>query len=159
MIIFIESNTSGYGEHILHYCKEQQIDFIFVTDNIKKYSDLDSLKHSMNILSSHELNQQILSGKSSGRLYASTSDSQIFKAFVLSNKKEDTKFVETCRDKLKLQNLLYSNTFFAKRLSINTLDELNLTSLYVVKPNKGTGSMNILIDNGNQLKIDCLELV
>ena len=127
-------------------------------NNIDKYNDLSLLRDEIKIISSDELNYAVSKGRYVDCIYASTSDSGIEKAAELSERQEYLKFIKTCRDKLKLQKLLYGSNFFSRVLTHASLSELDDKKKYVIKPNKGTGSMDISMGIGNSLKNRFIEI-
>ncbi len=169
MIIFIESNTSGTGEYFYKCCLQKKIDFKFLIKSKLKYPWLKKKHYELvDTKSQKKLENKISSILKKNRIsfILSTSDQFIITSNKLNNKfrisKENLKLLEIFKDKYKCLSILKKYKLSKRK---NFLVEKknqkikNIKFPCIVKPNSGTGSINVCkIDNRNQLisKIDFL---
>ncbi len=160
MIVFIESNTSGTGEYYYKLCKKKKLEFIFLVRKPKKYSWLE--KKYYKVINTDDVSKifkylRNLNKTSKIKFILSTSDNYILTSNKLNKlmkiSYENLKNFEVlknkfkCLNKMKKYNLVNRYYFLYSQKKINSINYP-----CIVKPNSGTGSINVYkIYNKDQL--------
>ena len=163
MIIFIESNTSGTGEYFYQLCKKKKIDFKFIVKSSQKYKWLKKPNFELSNtddIKKLEIKINEINKKKKITFILSTSDQFVIMANELNKrfniKCEDSNLLKTFKNKFKCSkimkkfNILNRKSFVMK----NNKDKIpKITFPCIIKPNSGTGSINVYkINNLNNLK-------
>ena len=159
-IVYVESNTTGFGYSLLSASEKYDKTYFFTRDP-GRYPILKSLSH-VNVVhcdtGSHDILAAAIQQIPQVRFVATTSDDYLNVVARLGETigtiGNSSAAVSRCRDKLQLQEILSASDIAYPRTiriqNINQRPKLNFP--IVVKPRAGTGSINVrLIVSDDQL--------